>query len=282
MRPVERDDTHFYIDNAPPKEVAWVLRALRPGEVLSPNAIGERLYTEYGFRMQRDKTYSPRRLYDLRLATQIRDGAKMGYSLTELGAKMRSILLADQDLHGDLMHFLHYSTYDGRPTTRKFLWSYRRCSEFVWSEKRVIPKQELAGRILACMKDEFPGLNYAARVGARFDGTAAGRFYTWMRDLSPPPLAPDGEVVAPRISERYELAILALDYSYRHRNYRYGDPVVLDGQLLDELARVFLLEHECCRQLLALAARMTRAVRLRDTFSGTSVTLLVPYGIDSL
>ena len=78
------------------------------------------------------------------------------------------------------------------------------------------------------------------------------------------------------------LALLALDDVYRSRGYRYGDPVILDEPMLDEVARVFFLDPICCRKLLDLAARLTKVIKLSDTFAGTSVTLMAPYTIERI
>lgn len=276
-------DTHFYIDNAPPEEVSWTLRSLSSTERLSPQMIADRLHAEYGFRMQRDRTYSPRRLYDLGLAEQSGTGTRIHYSLSTLGARLQGILAFDQELYADLMHFLHYSRYDERPETRKYLWSYRCCCDVVWAEGRAVPVQELAANVQSLMRQTFPNLDFGARTGARFDSTAAGRFYGWIRQLTPPPFADqDKALLSRRTVSHYELALLSLDYAYRTRGYRYGDPVVLDNDLLDELAQVFFLEHQCCRSLLDLAAKVTRTVVLHDTFAGTSVNLMAPYGVENV
>lgn len=277
------DDTHFYVDNAPPEEVSWVLRCLSNAEHLSPQMIADKLYAEYGFVMQQDKTYSPRRLYDLGLAYQSGVATKIRYNLSELGARFQSILALDQELYIDLMHFLHYTRYNGKPETRKYLWSYRQCCEIVWAEGRAVPVQELASNVQSLMRQEFPDLDFGARKGARFDSTAAGRFYRWIRELVPPPFPDqDNALLSRRTVSHYELALLSLDHVYQARGYRYGDPVVLDEVLLDELARVFFLEHHCFRNLLSLAAKMTRSVVLHDTFAGTSVKLMAPYGVEDV
>ena len=284
MRAVEGlEDTHFYIDNAPPEEVGWVLRCMSSTEQLSPRAIADRTRSEYGFQMQRDTTYSPRRLYDLGLVQQSSTAAGVSYTLTRLGVRLREIMALDPTLYAEVLHFLHYSRYDGRPETRKYFWSYRSCSEIIWMEGRVVPAHELAARIQDVMRQEFPYLDFGARVGARFDGTAAGRFYTWIRQLSPSPLPEGGDVTLRRRNvEHHELALLSIDHVYRVRGYRYGDPVILDELLLDELARVFFLELNCYRELLSLAAKLTRLIVSRDTFAGTSVTLQAHYGIENI
>lgn len=131
------------------------------------------------------------------------------------------------------------------------------------------------------MQRHFPDLDYTARTGARFDGSAAGRCYGWLSHLVPEPF-PTKKELHPRAVDRYELPLLALDHVYRARGYRYGDPVILDDVLLDAIARVFFLDPLCCRNLLDVAARLTRAIRLSDTFAGTSITLQEPYNIERI
>lgn len=279
---VANANTHFYVDNAPPEEVAWVLRCLLPEEPLSPNDIASLLRSEYGFSMQKDKTYSPRRLHDLGLARQAKVGGKVCYFLTPLGRKVRSMTTTESALYPDIMHFLHYSGFDGRSETRKYLWSYRRCCEIVWAEKRLIPTQEMASRVQALMRTEFPDLDFGAAKGARFDSTGAGRCYTWMKSLSPPAFSDSDGILQPRSVDRHELPLLALSYVYRERHYRHGDPVLLDKVVLSDVAAVFFLDTVRCRDLLSLAVQTTRALQLADTFAGTCVTLASAYGIENI
>jgi hypothetical protein len=139
----------------------------------------------------------------------------------------------------------------------------------------------VAARVQAQMQMDFAELDYTARKGSRFDSSAAGRCYSWINCLVPAPF-PQGKTLTYRILDRYELALLALDHVYRVQGYRYGDPVILDETLLDEVARVFFLDPLCCRNLLDLAARVTRVIALRDTFAGTSIKLLAPYSVQNL
>ena len=60
----KNEDIHFYIDNAPPDEVTHVLRVLSVGNPLTPDEIAKVMVNQYGFEMQRDHSYSPRRLYE--------------------------------------------------------------------------------------------------------------------------------------------------------------------------------------------------------------------------
>lgn len=276
------EDTHFYIDNAPPEEVKYVLQVLDPEEPKSTSEIALTIESLYGFSMQKDRTYSPRRLFDLGLAEQTRSRKGAMYVLSDPGMKVRDILSFDPELYSDLTHYLHFTTYNGTPGCRKLLWSYRQCSQIAWEDRKALSRTEIAARVQGNMQEQFSHLDFTARVGARFDATAVGRWLQWIRQLSPNPSPEGSDSLAKRTVHHHELALLALDDVYRARGYRYGDPVILDDRMLDAVARVFFLEPTCCRELIDLSARLTRTIELSDTFAGTSVSLLFPYGIERI
>jgi len=274
------EDIHFYVDNAPPDEVSQVLRVLSGDDALTPDEIAEIVSNQYGFKMQRDHSYSPRRLHDLGLATQERQGSKVTYRLTEQGAKLQVIQAMNPALAIDLLHYLHYTSYSGNPHDRKHLWSYRKCCEIIWSTQRLVPNQNLASQILSKMSEEFSSLDWTGRVGARFDSTAVGRVYTWLRALDPPPFIKSDKNLHPRFVQRFELTLLALDDTYRSRQYRYGDAVLMDESLVNQIAGVFFLDPRCCADLLRLSANIVPSVKMSDTLGGASINLLRPFSID--
>jgi len=278
----QTEDIHFYVDNAPPHEVSHVLRVLSLDNSLTPDEIAEVMVNAYGLEMQRDHSYSPRRLYDLGLANQERQGPRTTYYMTERGAKLQAIQATNPALATDLLHYLHYTSYSGNPQERKYLWSYRKCCEIIWSTQRLVPNQNLASQILSRMSEEFDSLNWTARVGARFDSTAVGRVCTWLRALDPPPFTKSNKNLQPRFVQRFELALLALDDTYRSRQYSYGDAVLMDESLVNQTAGVFFLDPKCCADLLRLSANIVPSVRMSDTLGGPSINLLRPFTIDDL
>jgi hypothetical protein len=124
---------------------------------------------------------------------------------------------------------------------------------------------------------------YARRKGGNFNaGGVSSGWKPWVAQLQPQVIDDKTNNLVPRESTRFELIALALDDLYRHRKYRYGDPVVIDDVLLDEVSRVFFLDPACYRELLDLAARLINDIKLADTFAGTSVTLMHPYTIERI
>lgn len=433
------EDMHFYIDNAPPKEVSLVLRILSMEEPLNTREIAEQLQREFDFTMQKDKTYSPRRLFDLGLAEK---KEKNTYILTHLGKKIQQIISVDPEFYNDIMHFLHYIGMERIPNYRKLFWSYRRCCEIIWNEKKFLSTTELASRIQVNMKEEFldaellekgvkisflaiidsvmavilkslvtkfpqlfniaskfRAIDFNKRTGSRFNSEGASQVYSWVNTLAPPLygvqlnkeiikdlkeelISPeklekldvllgmvqitkktleklkdkidtnklkslinklfnkddlkqdltklefddkqielilnyvglrgeysieeiyrslralnfnDEEIniilshpkvtnkknkkIFPRVVNRYELVLLSLHFVYNMRKYRLGDPVILDEMLLNEIAGVFFLDEICCRTLIEQAAKMTKMLSLSDTFSGTSINLLISFDL---
>lgn len=140
----------------------------------------------------------------------------------------------------------------------------------------------LVAAIMDRLSEQFPEF-YRQREGGGFNkgGVNAG-WRPWIMQLEPCPFPDSSKNLLPRIVTRYELVLLALDRIYRQRGYRYGDPVLLDDALLDEIAAVFFLDLTCCHELLERAARLDHALSLRSTFAGTSVMLHEAYAIERL
>ena len=66
-----KEDAHFYLDNATPQEVINVLTVLSLDHELTPKEISDTLSNKYTFSMQKDYTYSPRRLFDIGLGAAV-------------------------------------------------------------------------------------------------------------------------------------------------------------------------------------------------------------------
>ena len=125
-------------------------------------------------------------------------------------------------------------------------------------------------------------LDFNAKIGGRFNAVSAGCVSTWLRTLTPSPIARPGESIQRRLVQRFELPLLALNYVYHTRGYKYGDPVLMDGLLIDQISGVFFLNDECSTNMLRMALRISSFIKLSDTLSGTAISLLKPYTIDDV
>lgn len=298
-----KEDVHFYVDNAPPDEVVAVISLLHDGIKRKTRQIAIDLLRYRNFAMQKDTSYTPRRLMDLGLAERSGSGTVKEYTLTAIGHEVARMVSIDRSLALDVLHYLHFTPFAGAPpkgsrhvdsvvSLRKYLWSYRRCCVRVWAGGQVPDRDRLAGEILADMVASFPTIDFSqfvsggtARAGGRFDGTGVGRVMAWLQALEPSPIPEDkrDKRLIPREVDRVELALLALDDVYRARGYAYGDPVIMDEALLRQAAGVFFLDLECCTRLIQLAARLfPRRLTMRGTLEGALVVLHGPYTVEDV
>lgn len=273
------EDTHFYIDNAPPRELLAVLRVMSPAVTISPKNAQATIWREYGTdAMQKDATYASRRLFDIgALSNQ-----PSMYQLTERGIALQQLLSVNEAFVIDLMHYLQFTRFGFEGCSRKLLWTYRRVCEHFWSHGELTNYKELAAILQDEMRERFKkaiDFEKTQHMGARIDSTGVGRVTTWLRSLTPSPFVEKGTEIIPRVVDREELALLALDDVYRWEQYAYGDAVILDDRLLRRLAGVFFLDTECCRTLLRRAARRD-ILRMSDTLAGPAVTLLRPFTVE--
>jgi len=276
----DRQDVHFLIDSATPTEVSYALMCMENTTPRSSQDIAEAIRATWGYTVQKQFSHSLRRIYDLGLASRSRSGSSHSYMLTELGGKLASLLATSRDIYNEVMHFLHYDAYRGRPEDRKLFWSYRICTDLLWTTGCLLPTAEIVSRTQQGIRQHWPEL-FAERAGGNFNKGGVSAWKCWLSELEPSPIS-DGSAVVPRQTPYYELALLALAYVYRARGLSYGDPVVLDGPVIGEICGVFFLEEACCRELLERAARLERCVPLRSTFAGPSVTLSEPYTVERL
>lgn len=278
-------DLHFLIDNAPPIEVEYTLKELDLNISYSTKELQERIYTGWGYETQRNYSNSTRRLYDLGLSKREQtEAGKPGHILTELGEKIRGILAVDRKLYKELMHYLHYTSYDKEdPSSRKLFWSYRKCCHVVWSRKELPKTTEIVKIIQNEIAEQFPDAYASTDEGGRFNsGGVSSGWKPWVKQLEPPIFDPGENSFAPRKVDRFELVLLAIDHVYKTNKYRFGDPVVLDEPLLDQIAQVFFLEPVRTRELIDMASKLTKTVKLADTFAGTSITMSAPYSADRI
>ena len=280
------ENHHFYIDNAGMPEVETALRTLSLNRPLSAAIIHDMAERDFGQQMQKDATYAPKRLEDLGLARRT-GGSQSGYVLTADGVILQGILLTDPLLAHELMHYRHFTSYAGHPEARKLLWSYRRCCQLVWTAGRLLEPGEVASSIIGEMQDQFSDCLSNVGSEGQFRASAVNSVYRWLRQLQPCPLPPQrpvryGEPIVKRALRRPGLAGLALDDYYRQRGMGYGERVIIDDAVIDDLAQVFFSTSSSVLDGLTQLARVARGIRTLETLSGTAVVLSLPFGMSDI
>ena len=159
------EDNHFLIDNAPPQEVTYTLLCFCKKNVYSNNDLIALIQKNWGYNTQRNFSFSSRRLFDLGLISKNKDNK---YTLTDLGLKIKEIFEYDKDIYFDIMHFLHNTLYYSLNNSRKLFWSYRTCSDILWSGKKIKSNQDLSNEIVIKININWPDL-YSSRMGGNFN-----------------------------------------------------------------------------------------------------------------
>ena len=277
----QSENEHFLIDNVTPPELDFALQTLDLEDSMTTEELRASLLERWNYKAQLNLSFTTRRLIDLGAAQRTRKAGKPAYSLSEFGAKLRALRAVDPVMYKEVAHYLHYDRYDGDPDCNKLFWSYYHCCDIVWGLRRMPQDDVIVAEIQSRIAVSFPDLYTRASGGFNKGGVSSG-WRPWVAQLEPAPFPDKIKVLIPRTVTRFELSLLALDRAYRQRGYQYGDPVLLDDDLLDETAAVFFLDLACCRELLERAARLDRSLTLRSTFSGTSLTLHEPYTVERL
>lgn len=279
----QEEDRHFYIDNASPDEVLHIVKALSADNPASRNEIVEAVQENYGMQFQKKHEFSFRRVEDLGLSNREKKGSSHYYVSNEATRKLQEIAGYDVDFSYELLHYLHYTRYDGETVDRKLLWTYRECCNYIWYDEKRLDVNATASALQSQMLEEFPHLaEYVnEEKGMRIDGRGVQEVLKWLGMLQPSPFDEDGQL-QPRHLDNYHLVLLALDDFYRHEGYAYDIALLLDDDALDKVARVFFMDTSACRELIPIAAAISDAISLSDTLAGTAITLHTPYGIENL
>jgi len=265
---------HFYIDYCPYEQAVNTLRALNGDEYLSSDELAELIGENYRSEVRR-------RLLILNLAQEKGDGSSISYALTNLGKKLKEISYFDPELLPDLFHYLHLLYNPNDNNSPKMLWSYALCSKFLWNSGELLNYKEIASFVQNKMKSEFPYLDFAASIGARFDHYAVGHCVSYVKNLNPSPVD-ENKKLQKRFISRYELILLSITHLYISRNYRFGDPVVVGSDAVDEISSIFFLDQDCSKQLINLASKLSPLLSKRDTYGGMAITLKEPYSIERI
>jgi hypothetical protein len=273
------EDVHFLIDNVPPQELELTLRCLDSLLPKSTDNLRSELNSNWNFLVQKNYTFTTRRLQDLGLATKS-DQDRNSFILTNLGYKVQQLLDTLPELCPDIFHYLHYS---GSPEVRKYFLSYKWCCQTVWARKEILSTSELVGEVQSRIEANYPAL-YGLKVGGNFNAGGVSAWRAWISKLEPSVLSddPKDKQIYPRDVSAFQLALLSLNNLYQDRGYCFGDPVLLDDELVDELAGIFFLDHNSYRSLVALAAKVTRHLTIRDSFAGTTITLIKPFTVEDI
>jgi len=164
--------------------------------------------------------------------------------LTPLGKDLWRLVKAKPSAFHELMHCLHYSTWDSSsPFTNCFSWSYRAVCDSLWeSGSGTVDRRQLVSLVLE---------QGATQLGAQhisFGPSSIDGILHWLRVLNPPVITSSqvlGKVETVFSRRAFcppETLALAIDHLYRSWGVDYQVNLLLDSDKREMICRFCLLD----------------------------------------
>lgn len=189
--------------------------------------------------------------------------------LTDIGEDLVEVLLYNDQLFYELLHFVYATAYHRNPTpNRAISWSYFHiCDEY----RRRSPvefdavKQEV---IEAIMEQANQSTDEALTNPGPLSGGSITNYSRFIKRLDPP-VYHDGEFVIRSFAQK-ELVLAAIDHLYRTdvdaSTREYGDLVELSGDTVETLCTILLLQQESLADVIEHVASMDSRLNLKSDY----------------
>jgi hypothetical protein len=264
----------FFIDNARPVELEYILRVMPEAAGLRREDLLTRIAEKFSFQFQKRYFDSFNRLVDLGLLAKTKTADMETLHLTDQGKILKNILHYDVQLYNEIIHFLHYTGFVLSPSKKPYFWSYKCLTDLLWEKEAYSSNNELAGEISSYIQD-----NFETQI-TPFDGSTIQKFLAWLRVLDPPILV--DKTVHRREIRRFELFLLSLDFHYQSNNLHYGDPILINAETIAQICKTFFASPNQFDHILKLAQKHWPHLRQTTAFQGLCLMLDKKYTIESL
>jgi len=212
----------------------------------------------HGFRLRERKEY--KKLIKSLMELEIIQEDCGAFSLTPQGQIISRVVLYQQDLLADFIHFLYYTSFD-LDTNKRFSWSYRQVCDTLWlTAPGIINRDLLVNHVTREALTEF-GEN-----GISFSISSVSGILNWVTELVPPCIL--GQGIEQHFVRRdycsVELFALALNHVYKTRNSANLSHIVIDSSFRDEVCRISLINPDRFSEMLLLAENSFSCIDLRQ------------------
>lgn len=218
-----------------PRVVSTFFQAVRTGKEYTKDTLLARI-EKIGKLKARDRVMLPELLGILASFEVLNvDEQEHTFTLSTLGASLKSLLLRNEGLFFEIYHLLSYYAFDLNKGDYDFLpfKSYMLLSDSVFNAKTYPKAKNLADEINRTITETF-------QVQGSFSEVCITRGLAWLKKLAPP-LFDDKNNYVDRTLDYSEVLLLNLSYFYQVDNRVYGDPLALDDAVKDRLARANLM-----------------------------------------
>lgn len=254
----------YYLDNATPLEIEYTLLSIDWEEGLSKKEFQER-FLNRGFQVGKKFDDNFRRLVDL----EIFEKKASKYYLTNLGQKMKKVLLLNKEVFFEIFHYAQYRQ-SALDNGREYFYTYKIIVEFYTSTSHLGSTKELISQVIAILHDKYGTEKIA------IDARSISKTINWlgaMGSLSPIKGETRKKYIELRETLGYcETLLLAIDYQYRFKKIRYGFPILLDEEMKHAICHFCLLKEDLLDRYLNLLNERS-LIRLNMGSAGISIIL---------
>lgn len=187
--------------------------------------------------------------------------------LTDRGRDLVDVLLYDEQLFYELLHFIYATAYHRKPIAdRAISWAYYHiCDEF----RRRSPTEfsDVRQQVVEAVEDEADqsGDEALEEHGPLSTGSL-NNYRRFIEKLDPKVYHSDSGEFSLRTFAKSELVLLTVDHLYRSdvdsKTRNYGDPVELSGDTVSLMCTILLVQEEDLTDLIEHVATMDRRLSI--------------------
>jgi len=278
MRKVEKNNVdNILINQARPENCAAILLSMKKGDLREENEI----YKKINMRdVEIDRIIYLRRnfyrLTDLGLLDKIKEGNKIkGYKLTSLGSKAKNLLLGNEDLFYEFMHYLHVKSAFEKEKDGYFL-TYFLILRDIYNRGEVRRYNTIISDVFNELENIL-GAEITHKKGQ--DNTSVGKAMSWVKDpLNPPFLTNDNEINYRKNVDPF-VFIMSLDSYYTKEGIPYKSPIILNKKNKRGISMMGLLNEKYFSKNIERISNIFDELYIRDTVNGKTITLRKEFDI---
>ncbi|WP_117592497.1 hypothetical protein [Haloprofundus halophilus] len=183
-----------------------------------------------------------------------------GQELTDFGRDLVDVLLYDEQLFYEMLHFRFSTVYGINPSPNNMMsWAYYEVSNILYNTAPIESfsdiKQDLADDIIY-RSDQMTGPGFDDGEPGAFSRKSINGYQKFIEVLEPPVI--EGGVIDLRSYAREELIISAIDYIYRSEvvapTLSYGDLLELSNEIEEVIGTVCLLAPQSIDEMIEQTA----------------------------
>lgn len=282
MRDIKKTNVdNILVNQASPEKCAAILLSTKPGEMRDVDKISEKLKMraveingKWGERYIR---FNLNRLSDLGLLEKTKENNKIHYALTSEGENAKDLLIYNEELFYDYMHYLHMKSAFEEEKDGYFL-TYFLILRDIYEKGVVRTQKEIISDVFKEIKNIL-GENIAFKKSQ--NKTSVGKTKRWVKEPMTPPFLIDKEVNYRKDVDPFVI-LMSISSYYLKEGIPYNTPIILNDETKKEIAMMGLLDEKYFSSNIDKMSNMLRDVYIRDTVNGKTLTLEKKFDVEGI